>query len=490
MKFLVLTVLFAALAITAVPAQVVQLKSGRVLVGVVSDPDESGFTIQRLDNGGVLDLSWGQLSSHSATRLKTLVGLSVDEEGEVMVPAVEIGYELTGGGIEQVTGRIVEETDTTVTVRRQGLRYPIERKQVRSRRDVEVPVSDIYSTDQFYNEKLAEFAPGEDADKHILLGDLLVRVRDYEHAEFHYHRADELGGGMQRSALEGKIKRLALFRDSAAERDLLDTIRVSLARKQFDKGLAAIEDYEQRYPKGKLRAEFARIQQRFEAGRASFLVGRVTSVWKGTMNALARRKSTEAGVGFDAAKDYAESQMGQDIRARVAQALGLSPEEVDDFWVRRFEFRGGPHADRYSFGIGSWTLGTQAILKDTKQGRAAASQEQGSSDRELERTTRRIREAQERARRSQTRQRQGGESEAVTPESWWEDARPEEKLVWLRAYYAEFSGDMKIVSAHLEDCTTCGGQGKLTYYSDVGEPKNTPCTTCHGTRYKRWIRAH
>ncbi len=44
---------------------------------------------------------------------------------------------------------------------------------------------------------------------------------------------------------------------------------------------------------------------------------------------------------------------------------------------------------------------------------------------------------------------------------WWKAASRDEEKAWLCAYYAEFSGDLVVVNAHLKACVTCAGGGRL-----------------------------
>ena len=62
-------------------------------------------------------------------------------------------------------------------------------------------------------------------------------------------------------------------------------------------------------------------------------------------------------------------------------------------------------------------------------------------------------------------------------------------MVWLRAYYAEFGGDLELIGAHLNGCPICGAEGKLTVFAQSGKAQKVDCSTCRGTRFKRWIRA-
>ena len=82
----------------------------------------------------------------------------------------------------------------------------------------------IYTPTGFYQEQLAAYAPGEDADKHLQLAEGLMRLRDYERAGSHLERATELGNSRQPGVLRGKIEQLALYKEAAAAREHIDRI--------------------------------------------------------------------------------------------------------------------------------------------------------------------------------------------------------------------------------------------------------------------------
>ena len=77
----------------------------------------------------------------------------------------------------------------------------------------------------------------------------------------------------------------------------------------------------------------------------------------------------------------------------------------------------------------------------------------------------------------------------MTPDQWWSDATRDQRRVFLRAYYAEFSGDHKLVSAHADQCITCAARGFLEVIEASGKIAKQTCPTCQGTAFKRWIYA-
>jgi hypothetical protein len=182
--------------------------------------------------------------------------------------------------------------------------------------------------------------------------------------------------------------------------------------------------------------------------------------------------------------------MGKDIRERVIGMTELSADEVEEFWGKRFEYPPALRPLRYPYGIGSWTLGKEKVLKDTKQEGESGKEKQLSPEEErLEKMTRRIKEAQERARRSLAQSGQAAGPREETPEDWWKSAKAEERKVFIQAYYAETSGDLKVEAAYLSECYTCAGEGFLRVLGSSGREQKAQCPTCHGTSFKRIVRA-
>ncbi len=91
-----------------------------------------------------------------------------------------------------------------------------------------------------------------------------------------------------------------------------------------------------------------------------------------------------------------------------------------------------------------------------------------------------------RRRRNQSKQNQ---KKAATPEDWWAQAGRAGRTTWIKAYYAEFSGDMVLTARHVTACTNCAGSGKIASQGSIGGAQSVACGVCHGTRFTRDIRA-
>jgi len=470
-------------------AQAVQLQDGRLLVGEVQNVTGDGLVLVRVDTGGVLQLRWDHLSAESASDLKRAFNISVEDDSEVMVEADVVTYRTPAGGVEELIGRNVGSDGEVINIRTRGLVVPVPKRSLNSLVKRQVPALSVMTKEELYLAKLAELAPGEDADKHILLADVLMRVGDYERAEQHLKRAEELGNSKQPQGLRAKLNRVGLYKAAAGERALLDKIRTARARKDFAAGRERIAEFESKYPKSDLMSELTAEKQRFEAARERYYVDKVYQAWTQQITAVAKTKVAESGVTLEAARTYAEDAMGKDIRRRLVERLSLTPAEVEEYWGKRVSSGIATTSTQYSYGIGSWVLGEKRILEKTQQEKAQKDPKQKTQQQEKdERLQRKI---QEFLKRSQEAQKNAGTApKEETEEDWWKDASPDERVNFLRSYYAEFSGDLELREAYVSPCRTCGGEGTLaTLGTAGGKEQKIKCWTCKNTRFVRWIRA-
>ncbi|MEZ5962746.1 MAG: hypothetical protein R3F56_02755 [Planctomycetota bacterium] len=472
------------------PAQAVQLQNGRLLVGEVTNVTGEGLVLNRVDTGGVLQLRWDHLSAESAAELKRAFNISVEDDAEVMVEADVLTFVAPTGGVEEVIGKHVGGDGDVINIRARGLVVPVPKRTLNSWIKRPVPALSVYTKEELYLAKLAEVAPGEDADKHILLADVLVRVGDYERAEQHLKRAQDLKNSKQPQALRAKLERVKLYKEAAGERSLLDKIKTARARKDFVRGREWIKDFETKYPKSNLIPELNAEKQRFEAARERYYVARVFEACNQLVTTVAKSKCAESGVTLQAVRDYAQSGMGKEIRKRVAERLTIPATEVEELWGKRVTSGVAQGSTQFSYGVGSWVLGDREIIKGTQQAKADAAGGKQKSQQE-QRDERLQRKIQEFLRRSQEAQKNAGSApKEETDEDWWKSASPDERVNFVRSFYAENSGDMEVVSAHVSPCRTCGAEGFLAVLGSAGgDEKKIKCWTCKGTRFVRWIRA-
>lgn len=488
--FLILLLALLLGPVGRLAAQTVQFADGRILLAKVEDADGNGLRVRRLDNGGALDLRWEHLSAASATAIKKQWNLGGESQDEVLVRADEVEY-LQNGAKQTLVGKVVERAADHLVLQIKGVPFRIPKAQLQAMRAVDVPATQVYTKDEYYAEKLVEAAPGDQADKHMLLADVLTRCRDYEHAAYHLAKAKDLGNSRDPQRLEAMQQRLQRYQEAAKERELIDQIQAARSRGQladFEKGMKLVAEYDKTFAQAKLKSEFDLEKKRLLESRGRYLTSSVAEAFRRSIQALADKKVSDPGVTLAQARDYADSKMSDELFARVAQQLHLEVDEVKQLWGGREKFPVGKRADYFSYGIGSWVLGSKAIEKDTNlekaKGQQAKPQEANTQD--TQRILRLMREALQRRNASQA----GGEQQEQTDEQWWNSAPRPERTSWLRAYYAENGGQLKVTYAGLQPCVSCQGEGKTLEIGSDGKPMKIKCFLCHGTRWLRSFKAY
>ena len=476
-------------ALAPLPGQAIQLRTGEVLVGEVVDATSEGLSFRRLDTGGFLELGWNDLSTLHAARIKRLKGLVVADDDEPTLVADVVLYLIGGVARDEVVGLIQEYTKTHVLLKRKGDVLPIKREAILRTRKREVPVLEVYTGEEYYQLKLSESEPGEDADKHIALGEEMRRVGDFARAEEHLTRAEELGGGRQASQLPIMLQRVRTLREAEAERELLAQIRIMRNRKEFSRAEELMAEFRQTYPDSRLMAELDREESRFDEALAEHAVERLRQAWDQTVRRVADEKVRDDSVTLASARAYAEDKMSDDVFGRIARSLELEPDAVEKYWSER-ESHGRGRAIVYTYGVGSWVLGADKIIAGTKAegGGGGPGGGGGEQDPELDRIIRKLRDLQNQQRRAGGGGA-GGAPREESEEDWWRKASRNDRAGWLRAYFAEFGGHMEIAAAYSNPCPNCEASGTISVLGDSGREQKLKCPVCHGTKFTRLFRA-
>ncbi|MBL8755510.1 MAG: hypothetical protein JNK15_19575 [Planctomycetes bacterium] len=489
-------ILLLALLAAWLPAQTIQLADGRVLLGEVENPDGEGLRVRRLDNGGVLDLRWSHLSPASALFWKKKFDLAGDTQDEVTIRADEVEY-VREGGKRTLLGRITEQTTEHVVVTVKGVQNRVPRTELRAVRKVDAPVMQVLTRDEYYQEQLAQRQPGTEADKHVLFAEELIKVRDYDHATEHLQKAKELGSKNPAhvDALTAKLER---FKAAAKELKSLEEIQVSRSRGQladFERGTKQIAQFEKDFPpeQRKLKPEFDAEKKKFADARTRYLKGVVADKFRANIQWVAEKALSGQSLTLQAARDYAQNKMTDDIVARLASVLRLEADEIKALWAARKDVPLGKRTELFAYGVGSWVLGDKAILKDTAAGKEAdkqkgAQEPTGQADRTMEQFQKLLKQALDR--RRQAMQQQGAENDQLTDEDWWRQAERNERLAWMRAFYAENGGQLVVTYATVSPCISCDGVGTTPVLGGDGKLTRNTCFLCQNTKYMRSFRAY
>ena len=488
------------LLLGAVPvvAQSVQLADGRVLLAEV-DPasvNGEGLRVKRLDNGGQLDLRWEHLSPASALAWKKKFDLAGETQDEVTVRADEVVYAMAGGQ-QSLIGRVTERTRDTLTVTVRGTPHVIKLSDLKAMRQVDAPVTQVMTKEEFYREQLDATQPGEEADKHLLLAETLMKVRNYDRALEHVAKAKELGNSKNPAQIDRMTEKLTRFKESEKELKALEDITAARSRGglgDFEKGQKLIAQFEKDFPATKLKTEFESEKCRFTDARTKFLTGQVAVKWRDAIRVVAEKAVAQGGMALQAARDYAQNKMTDDIVARLVTQLRLDANEIKQLWANRKTNSVGKRTEHFSYDVGSWVLGKDDILKgtdfgkqiDKQKGQKEAQEPAGSP--ETERFAKLLKQALER--RRQAVQGQGEGQKQLDDEGWWRQAEPVERVGWLRAYYAEYSGQLVVTYAGVSQCINCWGEGTVAEIDSSGKMVRNQCFLCQGTKYLRHFKAY
>ena len=475
-------------------AQTLQMADGQVLLAQVEEAYGEGLRIKRLDNGGTLELRWDQLAPDCSRRIQQAYALVGDDQGEITVQASEVRY-LLNGSPQTVLGILTDQQNaTTMVVQQKGVQFRIPRTEVTGVRQIEVPVSQVFTPDEFYGKRLAEIAPAENADLHVQLADEMIRVRDYARAVEHLQKAKDLGNSRAPERIAPQLERAKLYVGAKKERDMLDGIQVARTRgtaRDFKLGRELIARFGKEFPQSRLKADLDTETRRFEEARTRFFSQQVADRWRDAIQTVGDKKLQEPGVTLSQAREYAESKMSDDIQAYVGKRLELPVEEVTSLFALRDKYPLGRRTEHFSYGIGSWVLGEVAILKGTKQGAANQQAEKDPAQaREIDRIQRAIRQMMEQ-RRGAAGGGQQGQQQEQTDEEWWQAQDRSDRASWLRAYYAEFGGKLVVGASYTQSCFACSAHGTQTEFEpQTNKVVKVKCYLCHGTKWTRTFKAY
>jgi hypothetical protein len=479
-----------------VAAQTVQLADGRVLMAEVEEGSASGegMRVKRLDNGGTLDLRWDHLSPSSALAWKKRFDLVGDTQEEVTVPAFEVTYMVNGARLTRIG--LVEDGSDHVIVRTKGVPVRVARTELVSKRPVNAPVAQVLTMDEYYQQRRAALNPAEESDRWMLLADEMMLVRDYEHAKEALSRAKELKNSKNPQQLDVMGTKLQRYLEAAKELKALEEIRVTRSRGQstadFERGLKLIAQFEKDFPQTKLKAEFETEKRKFADTRQRYLTGQVAEQWRRAIVPIVEKAIQDPAMNLEAAKDYAQNKMTDDITARLVASMKLEATEIKELWANRKGHPVGKRTESFSYAVGSWVLGEEALLKGTSVGKELDKQNQNQqptnpNNAASQKFKKQLEEAMKR--RQQAVQGAGAKKEQ-DPEDWWRQAERTEKITWLRAFYAEFGGQLVVTYATVSPCISCYGDGNIPEISPEGQMVRSKCYLCQATKWLRSFRAY
>jgi hypothetical protein len=477
------------------------LRDGGILWGAIEAHDPDYVTYLRLDTGGRVTLPWGLLDPEQEGQLRLRFGYVEVEVEEILINAQRIP--LVDG--TELVGLVVNYSDDALYVKNATTTFPLPKNRIAGPAVVvQVPALDIYTREELYQQKLAETAPrlaleGPDsAPAHLEVAEYCERFFDYAHATEHYLLAERADPNAITSELAQRAARAAEKALVQEQVDILAEADRWRAKKKFDLALEMVAEVPERFPDSPLLEDVYKLRERILRAQDKALQAEVVKAWHSRTARIAAEVARELGYGE--ALSYAQGQMSEDIAEAVAQDLeklqaGITADDVR----QRFALRKTYKRYKASYGIATWFLGTEAAQKQLEE-----QEEEETSGRKTEKDDARsqleakIKKYIENSSRGSGGGAGGGgrQGEEDDPEEHWKQMTSAARTQWVRAYYAEHSGDMIVTAVRLSPCVTCAASGGIEIIQAGGagnQGSNTatlrfePCPTCHTVQYVRRI---
>lgn len=488
---------FLLLALLAAPLpqqpdsadELVRLRDGRLLVGLIEEHDLDGFQLLLARSGGRLRLAWSDLFPGEAERMRAALGYAEAAAVPTTVAhrvLLRNGKEVVGRILRQDAGGIeVRTLESTLLIPPQLVAAPPE--------EIVVEAATVLTPEQYWAERLPE-VPADDGHANYRFAQELVQMFALDRAKEHFTIARALAAASADQPLLRRVdaalqslEQLILNRDEA---EALEAIRKAMYRERFEEAEAALAAFAAEFPQPRLRGEFLDLRSKFQTAREQAIVRYLARNWYSRAMDEVKRKALDREAAVDQLLSWVESELSAAIRQRLAAELApmddeLDPAALDGLWARRLEQGVARH--RASFGEGTWILGEE---------RARAGMDKGAEEKQDDGKTAAQKEMEERVQRylknleAQRRAANGAAEGEATPDDWWRQASVTERAQFLLAYYAEFTGDFQVTTVEFDACPTCGGTGVIESIeagAQGAQTRRLKCGLCHGVAVRRAV---
>lgn len=454
-----------ALASWAAPAfgDLVNLARGIPVQGEILGVDESAVRLRRFD-GGTVRLPWDQIAEADRTRLRRQHGLEADDDAAEL----EIdGVRVTSKDGTVLEGVLQKETAAELELKQRGKNVLVlPRSRVASVERARISVFSAYTPAELYEKRKAESAP-KSAEAHYEIAQYCQKIGAYAAAKEHLAAATEADPEFKSAGIRLQIDALSRL---VADQKLLalgETIREQFRSGLYSKVIDGIATLEKEAPGSPVLDALARsgiTKEKVASRRKSELARQVGTRWYQLARELCTRKSREPEITLAAAKAYVSKEMGEEIVAKIAEALSIDSGEVRPLFAERI---GVKH-------VASYGSGTYLVEQKKKEGTRPAPSRGGSgggSDR-----------------------RGGGQSggnrrepQKPNAEDWWKSADLPERRDFILATYVEATGDFAVMRAEYDNCPKCGGRGYVVMYVQGSDNTRFACDRCWQCRTDKRI---
>lgn len=432
-----------------------RLRTGAIHWGAIAGHDPEGMEFTLLSHGGTVRLDWSLLDPSQEIGLRERFGY-VDVSTEELMVEVETVVLIDG---TEISGVILSREGDHFVLKYEGSLQMLPKKRVQKTfKGGLVPALDVYSREELYSMHLAK-TDLEDAEAQLELAKVCEQILDFIHAVEHYEMVGQLDPLTERKEVDHALARARLKAEQQEQIDYLREVDILRRRKSFDEALVLAEEFSERYPDSPLVLDAQKLRDKVLIARDDTIRDLVRRRWLDHTGRIARSAAKQID-SYEGAVAYVDEQYHEDVLAAVTADVhrrisdSVEPEEVIAYWATRKLGR----FQNATYGLGTWMLGEEAALAGTasEEGDSKSGGNERDAEREaLEQKIEKFLSGQRKA-----RQRRTQEEEADEYDQYWKRMSVDDRAQWLRAYYAENSGDFELRDRpYLHRCPTCAGQG-------------------------------
>ncbi|MFI5401947.1 MAG: hypothetical protein ACHQ1G_03350 [Planctomycetota bacterium] len=488
--------LFAALVVLACIAVaqeetkpvVVELKDGTRVVGRVVEAEctDDILVVRQFRGDAKATIPWDRIKERQAHELRVEYGFEVKEaaQGALMMQGHEIrnnaGVRFKGLWMNEKTAK----ADGVYILKTAEGERRIPAGDIRNGPDpVELSQLDVYTTKELYDRKLGEVnasRTGGDqaltAEDHYQLAEFAILIDALEEAKFHYESAIALNDPKYtREKLERRLTQVEHLLKQSGARDGLKEIQRALFDRKYDRATALITAFKEKYAgDATLGRAVTAFEEKVKQEREDYYVGIVPGRLRDAVKDALEAKVKEAKeLTLSTAQEYAggepssEKSAAHDAVAKVAADLGLTTEDVLDFWKKR---------KRLNVYKGFYRDGTFIVLENVEDALSKAPKPpkpgQGQQAIKLPAPTKQM-----------------------TPDEWWKHKVNQKKYGdlrdWLFAYWAEKGKMCDLIGPKDEACPVCFSKGYTSTMINTPQgavPFYNRCQSCYMAKFQRVVR--
>lgn len=172
--------------------------------------------------------------------------------------------------------------------------------------------------------------------------------------------------------------------------------------------------------------------------------------------------------------NFVRGQLHKEIVTYLAETHELDPKkEVEEMWKNR-----KTRIKRTA------TYGSGTFVVEGKKGSQGGA---GAQNRRVQEALDRMRRQRGGRRGNAAPTQQTAQPKLVSKEGWWQGANSSQRSFFLRAYYAEKSGHMEVISTSWRVCPECGGTGTIKKLGAQGGLVKVTCPRSHGLKGDKMI---